>query len=199
MHSLVKIAAILSIFCFSNPIFAQIDLGVKIGLHSYDLPNNVNDNAQFKFSDADFGFHAGLEARLKLLGLNLKPAIIFNNIAANYTVVDTMFQSANEGHVNVDFPIMLGFKFLMVNIFAGPVAHVRLSSYGDLFDFEVVKEGVSDAFFGLQIGTEIGLNEHFSIDLRFEKNFGSDITIGQTNFRPIDENSRLLASLGYYF
>jgi len=199
MHSIIKIVAILSIFLLSNQVFGQIDLGVKLGLHSYDLPSNIDNNAQFKFSDADYGFHAGLEARLKLLCLNVNPAIIFNNITAKYTVVDTSFQTVEEGHVNVDFPLMVGFKVLMVNVFAGPVAHVRLSSYGDLLDFDTIKEGIGDAFLGLQIGTEIGLTEHLSLDLRYEKNFGDQIMLATSNFKPIDENSRLLASLGYYF
>lgn len=194
MQTTIKICSIVSILFMSCSVFSQIDFGIKAGFHSYDLPNTHMDSIGVQLNEADYGFHLGIVTRLKLLGLYIEPGIQFNNIIAKYSVADSTGQVTDNSYVNMDIPLMFGYKLLFLNLNFGPVAHIRLSDYSELLALNALSDKIKKAFWGFQVAAGVHLNQNIFLELRYEKNFKDDQQLSL-----IDKNSRMLASIGYYF
>lgn len=200
MKASTKFFAILSILFFTCGLNAQLKLGVKAGLHSYDLPSSEPNTGFLGIKDADFGFHLGVFTKIQLANIYIEPSIVFNNIVAKYSVADSTINTMDDNFVNLDIPLMVGFKFLILDVHAGPVAHIRMSDYGEIFEFQGAKEQINKAFWGLQVGTSVYLGNNLCLEVRYEKNFDSgDIEFDLQEYKLIDKNSRMMASLGYSF
>lgn len=199
----LKISFILPLFLFgfvSSEVSAQIDFGVRGGFHSYDLDVGELDSmgVMAGIRKASFGLHVGLFSRIGIGGLYIEPAMVLNNISAKYTVVESN-EEVEEGSLVLDVPVVLGLNIGIVDLFGGPVAHLRFSDYKDLVSAGAYEDNFSNAHFGLQLGGGVNLGK-WGVELRYEQNFkDNDLGIVDSvrDIKFVDANSRILASINY--
>lgn len=197
MKNLVFLVAAL---LFTISLNGQVKIGIKGGIHSYDFELSELDSSIAKINEATYGIHLGVFTKLQLGGLYVEPSIILNNISAKYSVSDTD-QEIDKTALNIDIPVVAGLSISIIDVFAGPVAHLRFTDYDDLIDAGTYDQKVSSAFFGVQFGAGIHFDK-LGIDLRYEKNFKDrDLGISEAidELKLIDSNSRIIASLSYSF
>ena len=166
--------------------------GIRGGVSTPDIkPSDVDslrfkrglDSLKLKVSDANYGFHFGIWARLKLGKFYLQPEVVFNSSKVQYKIgklgssVDSI---KNETFNNLDIPVMLGTKVGSFRLNAGPVAHIRLGGSSDLVKTSGFTQTFKTATWGYQAG--IGFDAgRVGIDLRYEGNFdkfGNQLMLG---------------------
>ncbi len=188
---------------------AQIKIGLRAGLSSTDLsPKDLfakNQQLKLAIKDANYGFHIGLFAQLKLAGFFLQPEVLLNSNKVDFTVDDLSNNLPemvlSEKYRNLDIPLFGGFKFGPLRIGTGPVAHIFLSSSSSLFDIAGYEQNFDTLNWGWQAG--LGLNLwKVIIDLKYEANFdkfGEHIVIDGTSYHFSKSPSRLIFSVGISF
>ena len=194
-----KLLILFVILGLSHLSKAQIRFDLWGGLHSYNL--TVEDFSEFKagITESSYGIHLGVKFRLDLGAVYLEPGALFNNVSAKYTVDNPDTPEFETSNLNFDFPAVIGLDFDLIQIFAGPVAHVRFSDYDELKDTGGYSDKASSAFFGSHIGVGLTLGQ-LGFDVRYEKNF-KDNEFGSEelfdSIRLVDTNSRVMFSLVY--
>jgi len=197
------------LFCYN--LCAQIEFGIKGGVHSYDLSNItelelIDGDLSFRLKpkSASFGFQFGLYSRVNLLGILVEPGVLLNSTKYSYSFTDddVTNQIIDEHFLNLDIPLVVGipiFPFLKAKI--GPVGHVLLDSSSDLIDID----GYSQTTDRLKYGYLLGLGLDFikiRIEFLYEGNlsrFGDHITINESRFSFDKKPSRFLLNLGFAF
>ncbi len=206
----VLIIAFLSIN--ASFLSAQFEFGIKAGLSSIDLITNsisVNDgekNYDIAYADSQYGHHFGLYTRLKVVGIYLEPAAIFNSNSINYHLSEYTEDGViktlkNETYNQLDIPIMLGIKAGIIRIFGGPVAHLHINSSSELVDLKGYSQRFKDATYGFQAGFGLDLWK-IRLDISYEGNFskfGDHINIGGHDYSFDESASRLIGTVGYAF
>ncbi len=187
---------------------AQIKLGVKGGLCTYDLGVNeaimfTYDTDQFALNvqDARYGYHAGIVIQARIASFVIQPEILFNSNSVDYTFKEvTQSTPSNvftEKYQNLDFPLMVGLKAGPLRLMAGPVGHYFLSSTTEL-DFGDYKQVFDEFTFGWQAGIGLDLL-NLMLDVRYEGNFytfGDHIVFANQSYAFDNSPARLVASLG---
>lgn len=190
----------------------QVEFGVRAGLNSIDLVTNAikiqgdNSNYELAFNGSQYGHHFGLYSRIKVIGIYVEPAVIFNSNSVSYNLDEYSEGGAvslirNETYNNLDIPLMVGLKAGAVRIFGGPVAHIHISSTSDLFAIKSYSQKFKDASYGYQAGFGLDIWK-IRVDLAYEGNlsrFGDHITFDDQSYSFSDSASRVLLSLGYAF
>jgi Outer membrane protein beta-barrel domain len=165
---------------------------------------NAADSFKLKLNDANYGFHFGIWARLKISGIYIQPEVLFNSSKVEYkysnirTAVDS-FKS--ETFRNLDIPLMIGTKLGSFRLNAGPVAHIRISGKSDLTATAGYAEKFKSSTWGYQAG--IGFDAgSVGIDLRYEGNFdkfGNHLSFGGKTYEFSKAPSRFIASAAIAF
>ncbi len=185
---------------------AQVQFGAKFGIHSFDLnsPSDIitPDNENIMFSDAKIGFQGGIYSKIQLGGLFLEPRLMLHSTSVEYTfsgdnggIVNNV---VNENFTNLDIPVLVGLDLALIDIYAGPVAHLHLNTSSDLFDWSGYDERFDTAQFGFRIGTGIDIGK-INVGLEYEGNFskfGEHITIAGEEFSFDSRPSRLILNIG---
>lgn len=200
----ILIITALTLFAFSAE--AQLfTLGPKIGLSSSKI-RVVDDVNGIIEGDSEVGFHAGLFARVSLLGFYVQPEAIFTSASGNIVVQESLTQTSESvqelTYNKVDVPVMLGAKI-------GPLFRFNL---GPVFSFilsedvraggaiEEIRSNYNDANVGYQIGVGLDISK-ITLDLRYENNLsalGDSVTIPQVGEFSTDTRNRLIQfTLGY--
>lgn len=192
--------------------FGQIEFGVKAGLNSIDLVSNsiqIDDGFSLKeirFRESKYGHHFGIYSRIKILGLYVEPAAIFNSNTVTYSLDDyseaqTVSTLKNETYNSLDIPLMFGIKAGIVRIFGGPVAHVHISSKSDLFDWSDYRHKFKTASYGYQAGFGFDVWK-IRLDLSYEGNFGNfgdHINVGGNDYAFDNSAARVIGTIGIKF
>ena len=158
-------------FTFSQASIAQVDFGVKAGI-------NYNNNGDATFSstsedvvsggDSKSGFHAGVwfRGKLPLVGLYIRPEIVYTQVKNEYTD-KRINQTTDYEYQKIDVPVLIGKKFLGVaNAFIGPSFQYIID---DSFEFGDLTADEFDQFsVGLQMGVGVELGR-LGIDVRWER------------------------------
>lgn len=198
---------------------AQIKFGVKAGITSTSIKADevysISDQADFdelvvKGKNANIGFQGGAMARITILKLYVQPELLFTSTSGEVEVTTLLNNNEVESVIRdqkyrqIDFPIMLGYKFGPARIQAGPVGTIMLSTDPalDMFETLQVKEEFNGATWGYQVGVGLDLGKKLTIDVKYEGNLsklGSGVKIaGET--RDFDSrNSQFIATLGIFF
>lgn len=201
---------------------AQIKFGIKAGLTSTSIkaddvisvandPNATNfDEIKIKGQNANVGFQGGLMSRITILKLYVQPELLFTSTSGEVelTALDngTAVQSTvkEQKFRQLDFPIMVGYKFGPARIQAGPVGTIVLSSDPSLDGFMDMdyKEEFNGATWGYQIGVGLDIGKKLTIDVKYEGNLsklGDGVKVaGET--RSFDSrNSQFVANIGIFF
>jgi hypothetical protein len=187
--------------------------GIRGGISTPDIkPSDVDslriqrgtEALKLKVSDANYGFHFGLWARLKLANFYLQPEVVFNSSKVQYKL--GKFGSAidsirNQTFQNLDIPVMLGTKVGSFRINVGPVAHIRIGGTSDLVSTSGFSETFKTATWGYQAGIGFDAGK-VGIDLRYEGNldkFGNQLMIGGKAYSFSKAPSRFTASAAIAF
>ena len=187
--------------------------GIRGGISTPDIkPGDVDslrfkrglDSFKLKVSDANYGFHFGVWARLKIAGFYIQPEVLFNSSKVEYKLSklnSTVDSIKNETFRNLDIPIMVGTKLGSFRINAGPVAHIRIGGTSDLTTTAGFTESFKTSTWGYQAG--IGFDAgRVGIDLRYEgnlDNFGNQIMIGGKPYEFSKTPTRFIASAAIAF
>jgi len=162
---------------FSQISNAQIDFGIKGGV-------NYNNNGDATFSstgddvingaDSKTGYHFGIWFRgdLPIVGLYLRPEIIYTEAKSEYTNLNNNTFTINTSSTDYDFkkidvPVLVGKQFFgFANAFIGPSFQYILE---DEFKFSNITTDDFDKFsVGVQMGFGIEIG-NLGVDVRWER------------------------------
>lgn len=205
MKRILLITAALTLFAYSS--YAQFfTLGPKVGISSSKI--SVEDAEGIASGDSEVGFHAGLFARVSILGFYVQPEALFTSARGNI-VLDESITSNNARSVReltynkLDVPVMLGFKIgPLIRLNAGPTFSFILNQ--DIREegmdaVDDVRQNYNDANVGYQVGVGLDISKVI-IDLRYENNLsalGENVTVAGQTFPTDMRNQLIQLSLGY--
>lgn len=189
------------------PLHSQVKLGIKGGINTTQIsPKEINltqpSSITLAVKDARYGIHLGALLKVKMGKFFLQPEVLLNSSTTTYTYSDlNVDRVLEESYQFVDLPLLLGFDLGVLNLNAGPVGHVFVSSTSELKNLDGYKQKWNEMHWGWQAGLSFDI-WRFNLDLRYEGNFynyGDHVTFfGQTyDFK--DTPSRVLTSLGFMF
>jgi len=196
----------------SLQLIAQVNFGVKAGMHSIDLANESiilpgqDEEFTVNIKDSEYGYQFGLFSQITLGKLFLEPSFMFHTSSVNYTIDEIGEQGVintikNEKFKNFDIPIMVGYSFGAIQAFGGPVAHLNIETASDLIDIPGYEARFDNANYGFQIG--LGLDFwKLRFEAKYEGNlskYGEHIHIGDQNFSFDKRPSRIIANVGIRF
>ena len=190
---------------------AQVKFGLRGGLSSTDLKpesfiiKNQADVDAFTLStrEADYGYHLGIFLQAGGKKFFIQPELLFNSSSVTYSLesggAGNIFNNVfNETYRNIDLPVMIGFKFGLLRLQGGPVAHFHINSSSELIDFEGYEEKFESFTYGYQTG--IGLDFwKFVLDLKYEGNFsrfGDHFNFFGNQYSFDNRPGRIVASVG---
>jgi hypothetical protein len=190
--------------------------GVRVGLSTPDIkPKDVNpltlknstDSFTLKLSDARYGFHFGGWVRLSAARIFLQPEVNFNSTRVNYDLKSLKIGSAindtvKESFLNLDIPVLVGFKLGGIRLSGGPVGHLHLNSSSEIGDVATdYKAKFKQMTYGYQAGMGVSFGA-VGIDIRYEGNFskfGEHINFGNNSYQFSKTPSRFLVSMAVGF
>ncbi len=200
---------IFAIVFISRVAYSQTEMGLKIGLSSYDLPkDNYTDSKDIKLSieDASYGFQFGMYARIGLLGFYIQPEIDFNSNRVQYRIhdldnVDTLNSIRTSTYRNIDIPVLFMVNPSIFRFYAGPVGHYLIDDVSDFTRKDKIKEILNNLKYGYQAGVGISL-KRITLDLRYEGSISKRVKtfeIDGKEFSLDDSNSRYIFSIWFNF
>jgi hypothetical protein len=206
MKKITLTTLLFTMFCISQS-FSQVDFGIKMGVHSFELNNPKdlifpNSEGSIKFSEAKLGFQGGIYTKINFANVFLEPRVMLHSTRVSYVVdgsdggiIDNIKE---ESFTNLDIPLLLGFKLLLFDAVVGPVAHLNLDRSSDLFDLAGYDDRFDAATYGWRAGIGFSIG-NLNLGVEYEGNFskfGDDITIGGQDFSFDETPSRLIFNLG---
>tara|TARA_B110000967_G_C18895479_1_gene570313 strand:+ start:2316 stop:2897 length:582 start_codon:yes stop_codon:yes gene_type:complete len=149
---------------------AQMAFGVKGGIN-YNS-NSIKETGQDVFGGANSkaGFHAGvwLHAKIPLLGLYIRPELVYTNLENDIFYIQTAEVAAHTFQ-KIDIPVLLGKNIFGIgNVFIGPSFQYILASDFSIDDISSVESN------GFTVGLQFGGGVEFGklgIDVRWERAF----------------------------
>ncbi|MEE4198321.1 MAG: porin family protein [Bacteroidales bacterium] len=217
MKKLVLIAILtLPFFMVSQ---AQIKFGIKAGLTSTsiktdevytDLNNADVQSLKVKGQNANVGFQGGIFSRITIVNFYVQPELLFTSTSGEVEVTTLFADDQTESVIRdqefrqIDFPIMLGYKFGPLRLQAGPVGTIMLDSDPALSMVQTleVKEEFNGATWGYQVGVGLDILKKVTIDVKYEGNLsklGDGIKIAGETRNFDSRNSQLIATVGIFF
>ena len=187
------------------------EFGLKIGLQRHNVVpletislESSAELVEMSIGNIDYGFHAGIYGRFKLLKLVWEPALLLNSQGITYLVkeVNNETVEVKEYYQDLDLPLNIGVIILnTVKIHAGPVAHIHLNSTSELFDRQGYEQKFKNATFGYQAGVGLDIKK-LRLSLNYEGNFnhyGDHISFEGESYTFTKSPARLILSLGAAF
>jgi len=202
-----KILIITTVFFYSATMLAQVNVGIKAGLNTFNLQDEVFesnfDDFTFAVKEAQYGFHAGIFLRAKLGPIQLQPEVVFNSDNVDYTFDQGGLGQTivNQKYRAIDIPVLVGTKIGPIRLLAGPVAHYNLESISSLEEQVQTSTFSDELTLGLQVGAGFDIKK-LTFDFRFETNqskLGESLSIGGQEIAFSQNRNRLVASIGYKF
>lgn len=195
------------------PGYSQfIKFGLKAGAETTQVPTYSITSAPGSGSasidalkSSQWGWHAGIFVRIKLLGLYVQPEAVFASNSFDYNVTEVTGNPASlltQKFNRLSIPILVGLKLGPVRINAGPAASIQIGSPADLLDAPNFQDLYKSAVWGYQAGLGIDLFEKLTIDARYAGGFGKQegtTTISGQTFNVSNAPPSVLISLGWMF
>jgi hypothetical protein len=194
--------------CSTLSYAQKIDWGAKVGVNYNfggdlsEAPTTIGDSFEdvITGADAKAGYHVGLWTKIDVLGMYVRPELIYTQL--NNTYGANAENSRNEADFKtkkLDIPVLFGVKVAgPLHIFAGPSFQYILDSDFDVNDVDAID--TNDFSVGLQIGAGLELGK-LGIDVRWEKGFSNDAN-GQflnTDFNVDNRPNQIIFGLSYRF
>lgn len=204
MKRLIFVAALL----FAGlHLHSQVKLGIKGGINTTQIsPEEIMIGdflpVSLAVKDARYGIHLGALLKIRMNKFFIQPEVLLNSSTTTYTYTEPNVERVlEESYQFVDLPLLLGFDLGVLNLNAGPVGHLFVSSTSELKSLNGYKQQWNDLHWGWQAGLSFDI-WRINLDLRYEGNFykyGDHVSFfGQTyDFK--DSPSRVLTSIGFMF
>lgn len=197
---------IVTVLTISNS-FSQNEIGVKLGLSSYNIPKS-NNSKELKLSiaNASYGFQAGIFARIGLFGFYLQPEVDFNSNTVRYKIsdldnIDTLNNIRTSTYRNIDIPILFMINPSIFRFYAGPVGHYLIDDISDFTQKDKIKEILANLKYGYQAGVGVAVKS-VTFDVRYEGSISKTIRtfeIDGKEFTLDDSKSRFIFSIWFRF
>lgn len=177
---------------------AQINFGIKGGVNynnNGDATLSSTGNDIIDGAESKSGFHAGVwfRGKLPILGLYLRPEIVYTQVKSEYT-----YKSAATDYdfKKLDVPVLLGKKVLgFGNVFIGPSFQYIIE---DDFSFSDLS---SDDFDKFSVGMQMGFGVEFGkvgLDVRWERGLSDSearFTDNNTNITVDNRTNQIIFGL----
>nr|WKN36779.1 porin family protein [Tunicatimonas sp. TK19036] len=189
--------------CLALSSYGQlVTFGPKIGISHSSLTEE--DAQEIAAGDASVGFHAGLFARVSVLGFYVQPEALFTSSGGQIRYTDpqsNLTEVKDMTYNKIDVPIMLGFKIgPLFRVNAGPSFSMLLNADArEDGTVDEVKDNYKDATVGFQAGIGMDISK-VTFDLRYENNlsaFGEEVTFRNQTFDTDLRNQLWVFTLGY--
>ncbi len=201
-----KLLLSILLLLFVSAASAQIfQLGPRFGVSSSNLKIKEVTNANLQTisqSDARLGFHAGLYARVMVLGFYVQPELLFSSTSSDVTISSASGSAVSSlSFAKLDVPVLVGKRlFGIARVNAGPV-------FSQLLRADVrqggVDEDIASQYKKSTAGYQIGIGADvwkLRLDVKYEGSFGAiadNISIQGQSF-PTDTRPRqFIASVGW--
>ncbi|MCP9198282.1 PorT family protein [Gramella sp. GC03-9] len=152
------------------------EFGLKGGLNfgatgDYETFDDVTGDFKESMSgDSKTGFHAGVFAQFKVLGIFLQPELMYTELTTDYSEFEYKLSK-------IDAPVLLGINILgPLNIKAGPSFQYILKNEVEKSDISI-GEVENDITAGYQLGAGLDLGR-LAFDLRYEGSFSDNSASG---------------------
>lgn len=203
-----KLLVLLLAVFITVPAISQVKFGLKVGasttsisMDDITLTSGSSSYLIEKAEGAGYGLHLGVFLRANISKLYIQPEVLFATRSNDYKVTNThtMVDSVKSQTFNrLDIPVMIGVKFGIVRINAGPVGSVNIGSPKELIDNPDFKAIYAGMTFGYQAGVGLDLFKKLTIDLRYEGSI-SKYQSKLGNIALDDRPNAFLLSVGYMF
>jgi len=203
------VLTVLALTLTTTLLFSQkIDFGAKAGLNynfGGDLSEVIEETGNtfqnvITGADDKAGFHIGLWAKARLLGLYIRPEIVYTQLNNSYGAntinnrLETDFKTKK-----LDIPILIGTKVVgPLHIYAGPSFQYIIKSDFSRNEIENIK--TNDFSVGLQLGAGLELGK-LGFDVRWEKGFSNDLDgkFLNTDLNVDNRPNQIIFGLSYRF
>lgn len=175
--------------------------GIKGGLNygatgEYESAGRVSDDLIASFEDGEnkTGFHAGFFGQFEILGIFLRPELVYTELNTEYSNFDYKLSK-------IDAPVLLGINVLgPLNIKAGPAFQYILKNELENTNL-IIGDVEKDITVGYQLGLGLNLGR-LGFDLRYEGAFQENQAIGgnlaaDSGFTIDSRPSQWILSLAY--
>jgi hypothetical protein len=191
------------------PSYSQMfKFGIKAGAQSttvptYDFTTGTSNITALK--NAQWGFHGGLFARIKLGPIYLQPEAVFISSTFDYSVDEgaSLDVLKSQTFNRIAIPLLIGFKLGPVRINAGPAASVQIGTPAALLDNPDFANMYKTALWGYQAGLGIDLFKKLTVDARFAGGLGDllgdAVTISGQTFNLDYSQTTIMLSVGWMF
>lgn len=183
---MIKKLLLLTLTLFTGLItslYAQspVQVGVKGGLliNKSDL-NYSNSKIKYDQSSTKPGFEVGLQFRLNLpLGFMIQPEFVYSRVNGEFAAIqEPVVGGSSPTHEDINIrsnwievPVLLGWKFSIVRLMAGPSFRFPMSEVVDAKNLsEKVAPRLDNFVMGYQAGIGVDLGR-ITIDARYCGNF----------------------------
>ena len=173
---------------------AQVRFGAKAGvsLLSADVRSVSDGISKVKSKDAGFSFGVMSRIQVPIVGVFVQPELMYNH--AQYTITSSAGMPTKANYNNIEAPVMVGWKFLFLDMYAGPVFNLGTFGSGDV--------KVYHPNMGWQAGLGLSLFRILQVDARYHGYFS-----GRFNKFSIDGNvgkvkvtdGMWLVTVGHFF
>ncbi|MBT8294968.1 MAG: PorT family protein, partial [Gramella sp.] len=162
----------------------------------YESPQEGAEDFSSSFEEGEnkTGFHAGVFAQFEILGIFLRPELLYTELNTEYSTFDYKVSK-------IDAPVLVGVNVLgPLNIKAGPSFQYILKNELENSTFSIgdVDDEIS---VGYQLGAGLDLGK-LEFDIRYEGAFNENTAFGlgetaQENFSIDSRPSQWILSLSY--
>lgn len=194
--------------CTTLSYAQKIDWGAKAGLNYNfggdlsEVPANIGESFEdvITGADAKAGYHFGLWTKINLLGLYVRPELVYTQLNNTYGPnPENNRDDADFKTKKLDIPVLIGANIAgPLHIYAGPSFQYIIDS--DFGVNEVENLETNDFSVGLQIGAGLELGK-LGLDVRWEKGFSNDADgrFLNTDFNVDNRPNQIIFGLSYRF
>lgn len=167
----------------TTALYAQsiVQVGVKGGLliNKSNLEiYNTGSKINYSHNSTKPGFEVGLQFRVELpLGFMIQPEVVYSRVNGKFPIGDKNVSGAtanDEMNIRsnwIDVPVLLGWKFSIVRIMAGPSFRFPMSEVVDAKNVNTkIAPRLDNFVMGYQVGVGVDLGR-FTLDARYCGNF----------------------------
>lgn len=199
---------VLAVF-IAIPSYSQMfKFGIKAGGQSTTVPTydfTTGTSNITALEDAQWGFHGGLFARIKLGPIFLQPEVVFMTSTFDYNVDEgaSLDVLKSQTFNRLAIPLLVGVKLGPVRINAGPAASVQIGTPEALLNDPDFVDMYKGAVWGYQVGVGIDLFKKLTFDVRYAGGLGDmlgdAVSIGSQTFNLDYSQATIQLSLGWIF
>ena len=157
------------------------------------------------FQESTSSLQFGGFLRLSVLGFYVQPEVMVGTSKIQYqwesVVLDDESVMREEKFINVDIPVMAGFKLAFLRLQGGPVYRMTFNSSSELVDVDGLGRKFRDSNIDFRLGAGVDLGPVL-IDLYYQAPFRDNqdlLIIGGNSYALNTSRSQMVASLGFAF